>query len=174
VAADAVVVVDAATAAAAAEQPMTDAAIDGETTIRSAGSADLPAIAALLAELRLPLAGVEEHLGGFLVAERGGRLIGCAGIERHGDSALLRSVAVASPERGRGLGARLVAACLGRAREDGLRTISLLTETAESFFPRFGFVPIARAELPPALGASQELQGACPESARAMTLALSP
>jgi amino-acid N-acetyltransferase len=156
---------------AAAENDMTKAAIDG-ATIRPARPSDLPSIAALLLGARPPIAGVQDHLDGFLVAERQGRLIGCAGIERHGQAALLRSVAVAAEERGRGLGARLVVACLERAREAAVSSVSLLTETAESFFPRFGFVPVDRLELPRALADSEELRGACPESARAQMLEL--
>ena len=151
---------------------MTGAATDEATTIRPAGPDDLPSIAALLSEARLPSAGVQHHLSGFLVAERGGRVIACAGLELHGEAALLRSVAVASRARGLGLGARLVAACLDRAREAAVASISLLTETADSFFLRFGFAPVARTELPRSLAASEELRGACPDSARAMMLEL--
>ncbi|MBV9947898.1 MAG: GNAT family N-acetyltransferase, partial [Myxococcales bacterium] len=44
----------------------------------------------------------------------------------------------------------------------------LLTTTADSFFPRFGFQHIAREDVPPELRASRELQGACPASAIVM------
>jgi amino-acid N-acetyltransferase len=159
-------------AAAVAENTMANAAIDGETTIRSAGLADLPSIATLLSEMGLPTAGVRDHLTGFLVAERAGRVIGCAGLERYDDVALLRSVAVTTAERGRGLGVRLVEACLDRAREAALVSVSVLTETADSFFPRFGFARVTRAELPRPLAASEELRGACPDSAHAMMLEL--
>ncbi len=44
----------------------------------------------------------------------------------------------------------------------------LLTTTAEDWFPRFGFVRIARDAVPAALHASAELRGACPASAAVM------
>jgi amino-acid N-acetyltransferase len=142
------------------------------TSLRAARPQDLPAITALLTRVRLPLAGVDEHIGAFVVAERDGEVVGCAGLERYGAAALLRSVAVAPAARGAGLGARLTRACLDAAQTDRVEKVALLTETAEGFFPRFGFVPIPRTAVPEALQASAELRGACPASARAMLLNL--
>jgi amino-acid N-acetyltransferase len=45
--------------------------------------------------------------------------------------------------------------------------VALLTETAAGWFPRFGFHPVDRAALDPALAASAELAGACPATAQA-------
>ena len=53
-----------------------------------------------------------------------------------------------------------------------LAELYLLTTTAEGFFPRLGWEPVARAELPAELAGSQELRGACPASAAAMRLRL--
>jgi amino-acid N-acetyltransferase len=71
-------------------------------------------------------------------------------------------------ERGTGLGQRLTRAALELARGRGVSNIYLLTTTAGQFFPRFGFVPIPRSELDPALQQSEESRGACPASALAM------
>jgi amino-acid N-acetyltransferase len=46
--------------------------------------------------------------------------------------------------------------------------VALLTETADGWFPRFGFRPVPREALPAALSASAELRGACPATARAL------
>ncbi|HJU73587.1 MAG TPA: arsenic resistance N-acetyltransferase ArsN2 [Gemmatimonadaceae bacterium] len=143
------------------------------TTIRSARASDLQAVTTLLQEAKLPIAGVEAHLRDFLVAEDESSIVGCAGLERYGDAALLRSVAVTPALRGTGLGQRLTAACLDMARTSGIATVVLLTETAEKFFPRFGFTVVPRTQLPQAVQASEEFRGACPDSARAMMLALS-
>lgn len=126
----------------------------------------LPEVLALLRESDLPLAGVEEHFGSFLVARsEEGTLAGCVGLERYGDVGLLRSLAVAAPARGTGLGASLVERLLELARSNGITTLYLLTTTAESYFPRFGFERIAREESNPKLEDSAELRGACPASA---------
>jgi amino-acid N-acetyltransferase len=78
---------------------------------------------------------------------------------------LLRSVAVRAEQRGRGVGAELVRAALAAAGPR--RPVALLTETGAGWFPRFGFRPVERAALDPALAASAELAGACPATARA-------
>ncbi|GGO33791.1 arsenic resistance N-acetyltransferase ArsN2 [Deinococcus humi] len=138
---------------------------------RHAVSSDLPAIVRLLTALGLPTAGVEEHLGGVLLAEDGG-LLGLAGLERHGTVGLLRSVAVTPSARGQGVAAQLVDAVLDTARAQGVEAIYLLTTTAGTYFPRFGFTPVPRSAAPAALLASREFQDACPQSASLMSLVL--
>ena len=143
-------------------------------TMRRATRHDWPKIAALLATADLPLAGADEHLPDFFLAFREDLLVGTAGLERYGDTALLRSVAVASTERGQGLGQALVRQALAHAASLGLRQVVLLTTTAADFFPRFGFEPINRAEVPLAVQASVEFQEACPASAAVLSLVLEP
>lgn len=139
-----------------------------DAPIEPARAEDLPAILALLDQHRLPHAAIERHLADVLVARDGERVIGCAAVERYGAAGLLRSVAVDGPRRGAGLGGRLTAAALAHARAHGVGTVYLLTETAAEFFPRFGFRPIARDAIAPAVRASPELTGACPDTAVAM------
>jgi amino-acid N-acetyltransferase len=142
--------------------------------IAAARLTDLPALHALLDYCRLPTAGVDSHLDTMLVAREGQHLVGSAGLECYGTIALLRSVAVAPHLRGRRLGERLVLAALDLARERGIEYIYLLTETAQQFFPRFGFMPIPRDEVPAALHSSVEWTTACPASAQAMVVRLAP
>jgi len=140
---------------------------------RTAQPDDWPTIAGLLQNAGLPLDGAQAHLSGFTLAVRAGQLAGCAALERYGSTALLRSVAVAEAERGRGLGQALVRNLLEQARQEGLRQIVLLTETAGDFFPRFGFRAINRADVPAPLLASAEFQtNCCPLSATVMQLDL--
>lgn len=134
---------------------------------------DLPEILTLLEASRLPVAGIQEHLGSALVARENGKLVGCAAVEIYGSAGLLRSVAISEEQRGEGLGQRLTKAALELARKRGVRNIYLLTTTASHFFPQFGFTAIPRAELDPALEQSEELRGACPASAIAMRASLS-
>ena len=134
---------------------------------------DLPDILALLRQSALPAAGIEQHLDATLVARDGAKLVGCAAVEIYGSVGLLRSVAVASAQRGAGLGQELTLAALDLARRRGVGTIYLLTTTAGQFFPRFGFAAIPRSEMDPALQKSEELRGACPASAVAMRASLS-
>ena len=101
-------------------------------TIRLAEPADEPAIDALLVESSLPLDGVHEALGCFVVAEEHGQIVGVAGIEGcgRGEHALLRSVAVAPSWQGRGLGRVLVTRAVAEAEARGAQALYLLTTTA--------------------------------------------
>ncbi len=140
--------------------------------MRVATAADLPAILELLSLAALPHAGVEDHLEQFILEFAHGRLVACAGLELHGAAALLRSVAVSADQRSSGIGARLVKAQLEMARDLKATSVSLLTTTAETYFPRFGFEIVSRSTLPPTLNDSLELRGICPDSAIAMHLSL--
>ncbi|MBA2627099.1 MAG: GNAT family N-acetyltransferase, partial [Gemmatimonadales bacterium] len=88
----------------------------------------------------------------------------------YGASGLLRSVAVDPAWRGRGLARKLTAHAIDAARTLGIDDIYLLTTTAEDYFPRLGFEPIAREAVPAGVRESVEFKGACPASAAAMRL----
>jgi len=136
--------------------------------ITPASPADLPAILGLLAASKLPRAGIEDHVASTLVARADSNVVGSAALELYGSAALLRSVAVATRLRGRGLGAALTVAALDLARRSGVRTVYLLTETAGRFFPKFGFAAITRAQVDPVVLESPEFTTACPKSALVM------
>jgi amino-acid N-acetyltransferase len=136
--------------------------------ISPATPADLPAIFELLERSALPRDGLDAHVATTLVARDANGVVGTAALELYGTAALLRSVAVAAEQRGRGLGAALTATALDLARRRGVRTVYLLTETAAGFFPRFGFQPIPRPAVDPAVLGSAEFTTACPASALVM------
>lgn len=141
--------------------------------VEASAREDLPGVLALLESASLPSAGVEEHFGEFLVArDGGGDVLGCIGAEVYGSVGLLRSLAVSEKARSAGIGRLLVEALLERSRERGLAALYLLTTTAEGYFPRFGFAVLRRDEADPRLAASEELRGACPDTAVLMRLAL--
>jgi amino-acid N-acetyltransferase len=137
----------------------------GAVRVRPARPADYPAVAGLLGAAGLPTAGLSPSLADFLVAEAGDGITGAVGLEVYGTAALLRSAVVGAAAQGRGAGTALVVALLEHARARGVRDVYLLTNTAEEWFPRFGFARIRRDVVPDALHASAEFQGACPDSA---------
>lgn len=143
-----------------------------EATIRPAGASDFPAIVALLEDAALPTDGIDGPGTDLLVAELDGRIVGLAGLERYGETALLRSVAVARAARGRGLGALLSTRMLEAAALAGARAVYLLTTTAESCFPRLGFRTVGREAVPAPVRESVEFTTACPSTATAMVLEL--
>ena len=138
--------------------------------MQAATATDLPAVLELLAANKLPLAGVKDHLEHFWLEFANENLIGCAGLEVHDRAGLLRSIAVDTNHRSQGLGKKLVQAVLEHANANHLSSISLLTETAQDYFPQFGFQISTRDALPKSLHASAEFRGACPDAAIAMTL----
>jgi len=136
--------------------------------IDAAQETDLPAILALLEKSGLPQDGLSDYMATTLVAREDHTIVGSAALELYGTVALLRSVAVADPLRGQGLGQQLTKEALKLAEQHGVTLVYLLTETASGFFPRFGFRPIPRSEVAPAIHFSTEWTTACPETAQAM------
>jgi amino-acid N-acetyltransferase len=130
-------------------------------TIERATADDLPAVEALLGTVGLPLDEIAGAFDSGVVARDGGRVVGCAAVELYGPAALVRSVAVDPDARGAGLGTALVVAVEALARDAGAREAYLLTETAEGWFPRFGYERVPRAEAEPAIGCSVEFTSAC-------------
>jgi amino-acid N-acetyltransferase len=138
------------------------------TVVRPATAADHGEVVALLEAAELPVAGVTPALPEYFVAEAGGRIVGAIGLETYGPDALLRSAVVDPAARGAGVGVALVERVLDRARERGLRSVYLLTTTAERYFPRFGFDRISREEVSDGVRTSLEFREACPASAVVM------
>jgi amino-acid N-acetyltransferase len=82
---------------------------------------------------------LENLLGTGFVAEADGRIVGFAALEVYSRKlAELRSLAVAEEWQGRGIGRRLVEACLNLARERRVFEVMTIT-SADEFFRRCGF-----------------------------------
>ena len=125
--------------------------------IRASG-ADLGDVLKLLSAVELPHDGVSDYFADFFVMrEANGSLLACGGLERHGELALLRSVAVRPDSHRGGLGAQIATAILDEAARNNVRTVVLFTTTARDFFARqFGFVETTRSEFEPRLKSSPE------------------
>ena len=136
--------------------------------IERASDADGPSIVQLLRDAALPIDGVVEHLKTAFIARDGAAIVGCAALEVYPDGALLRSVVVAPAARGHGLGQRLTGAAITLAQSLRVPVVYLLTTTAESYFPRFGFVRMTREQVPTGVQQSLEFRSACPASAVVM------
>ena len=137
-------------------------------TIDPAEQGDLAAVRQLLEAQHLPLDGVDAQLQTMVVARDGSGVVGAAAVELYADGALLRSVVVSPAVQGQGVGHRLTEAALNIATRRGVRNAFLLTTTAERFFPKLGFEPISREDVPESVQASVEFQSACPASATVM------
>ena len=141
--------------------------------MRAPTSAEWPEVLALVERAGLPTVDIgEASRPRFLVETDGGAVVGCVGVERHGAAGLLRSLAVAAPARGAGLGGRLVDAAVEAARAEGIAEVVLLTATAAPFFAARGWREVDRAAVPEAVRRSGQFAGGCavcPASATCMT-----
>lgn len=144
----------------------------GVPVFRSAALTDAEVVEALLMSQALPTAGVAEMFAAdptqFLLALDGNAVIAVVGVEACGEHALLRSVAVRRDWQQRGLGQALVTRAVTQAESRGITALYLLTMTAAHYFPRFGFTPVSREEVPVAIASTVEFTSACPASAIAM------
>jgi len=146
-----------------------------ELRFRRAAKADLRAVEAFLAATERPVGGVADQLERFWLAVHGNQIVGCAGLEKYGAIALLRSVAVLPERRNQGIGKALISHIMQDAMSANLTDLYLLTTHADRYFAGFGFRALLnRSAAPNALLASAEFQGACPESATLMRLSLAP
>ena len=97
--------------------------------------------------------------------EENGATVGAVGVELYGKTGLLRSLVVHPSYRGRGLGKQLTSEIETYARGLGVKTLFLLTMTAADFFPRLGYQPILRSDVPQSIAETFEFKSACPVSA---------
>ncbi|WP_366518059.1 arsenic resistance N-acetyltransferase ArsN2 [Nevskia soli] len=140
-----------------------------------ARAADEADIRRLLEASGLPTADVTplllEH---FLVLREGASLLAVVGLEPAGDTALLRSLAVADSLRGGGIGRRMVRAAEDLARERGIRSLYLLTTTAHHYFAALGYQHAPRDQAPVSIRETAQFSSLCPSSSFFMVKALAP
>ena len=104
----------------------------------------------------------------FLVALSEGKTVGCVAIEIYGNAGILRSLAVNSDFRVKGIGQKLVAEAETWSRDNGLKNLYLLTTTAAGFFPKIGWHNNERTLVPESIAASSEFSSICPSTAVCM------
>jgi amino-acid N-acetyltransferase len=127
----------------------------------------------LLATCKLPTADLgAENLEHFFGCGEEGKPNGVIGVELHGKSGLLRSLAVAETARGRGCGKRLVKEAEQYAASHGVQSLYLLTTTAAAFFAALGYVKVDRAQVPQAIRDTEEFSSLCPSSSVLMVKTL--
>lgn len=94
------------------------------------------------------MADIYENLQSFIVAELGGKVVGCCALQIiWSDLAEIKSLAVAEPHKGAGTGNALVTAAIEQAAAIGLPDVFALTLNP-AFFEKMGFKIIPNASLP--------------------------
>lgn len=123
----------------------------------------------LLKSVGLPVSDLRESPSLQLFGLRvDGHVIGVVGVERYGEVALLRSLAVDAAHRASGHGQALVRHAECWAAQQGVTTCYLLTTTAADFFARLGYEVSSRAEAPAAIAGTSQFSGLCPASSTFM------
>ncbi|MGG1311867.1 MULTISPECIES: N-acetyltransferase [Cohnella] len=91
---------------------------------------------------------LHRHIDSFIVAEEGGRLIGCGSLFRLGaDLVEIRSLGMAEGYKGQGLGTRIVNALLDEARAIKVPKVMALTYAVD-FFVKNGFTVVEKEIFP--------------------------
>lgn len=127
---------------------------------------DLGAIRLLLDSASLPHQDLTEALlRHFLVARMDSRIVGVVGLERCQEVALLRSLVVAKEQSCFGIGRQLVDAAEKLAADMNIKSIYLLTTTADRFFESLSFRRLRRDLAPPAIKNSHQFASLCPVTA---------
>ena len=86
----------------------------------------------------------------------------------HGSDGLLRSLAVDAEAQGQGCGSSLYNQLEKHSKSIGIKTLYLLTETAEEYFERKGFKSIPRELASYSIKQTKKFSGLCPNSATLM------
>jgi len=132
--------------------------------IRQLGSTEEARLRALLEASGLPVSDLDEARPVLFGTVDDSGLVGVVGVEIHGHSGLLRSLAVRVEARGTGLGGALVDVAEQFARARGIGYLYLLTDTAEKFFARRGYRRVERAAAPPEISGTSEFTSLCPST----------
>ena len=136
--------------------------------IRATTERDYTQVCSLLQSESLPTIDLENDLPHFFVKTVGEEIVGSIGMERYGQSALLRSMIVSPAFRNKGIAADLVYQLTGYAKGQGVKKLFLITNTAEVYFEKLGFIRVARETVEKDVLRSGEFNGLCPASSAIM------
>jgi len=120
-------------------------------------------VISLLKENELPTSDIDESKILFALT-KGSYVIGTGGLEFFDDCALLRSLSVRPGWQGRGLGKIITRQLEQVCREKGVADVYLLTETAQGFFNKEGYLAINRADAPLAIKKCSQFITVCASS----------
>ena len=129
-------------------------------------------IVKLLLANKLPVADIEHSSIQFIVARLEGELVGCIGLEHYGKHVLLRSFAVRKEYQGQAVGQNLLNEFICKCANLDVKTIHLLTTTAQGFFGNRKFVVTDRKDAPGVIQRTTEFSHLCPSSSIYMTYSI--
>jgi amino-acid N-acetyltransferase len=125
-------------------------------------------VARLLATTGLPVEDLDRDVVNLYAVVDDGHLVGAGGLEPHGTAGLVRSLVVAEPHRGLGLGTTLADGLEEVARTDGIETTYLLSTSAAGFFRGRGYREVDRDVVPARIRETPQFVEHCPDTATCM------
>lgn len=144
-----------------------------KTIYREARESDFQRIRKLLESCGLPSLDVDGRKQKMFIAESDGRLVAVGGIEKYGDVALVRSIAVAPEYRKNGMASNIYHLIEEYAHDSEVVALYLMTESAGGFFQKHGFKEQERKRVPGLIKQTDQYSRLCPSSATVMFKALS-
>ncbi|HLK29981.1 MAG TPA: arsenic resistance N-acetyltransferase ArsN2 [Puia sp.] len=142
------------------------------TVFRQASDDELEDIKKLLQQSDLPVEDISSDKVEFIVAIDSENIVGCIGIESYGTDGLLRSFAVAENFRSNNIGNELLQHLIMYSEQKNIKTLHLLTTTAEKYFLKKSFAIHNRNEAPQTIKQTTEFSEICPSSSVYMQLQL--
>lgn len=134
--------------------------------------ADLGGLRDALAASGLPVADLAEPGRALFRFDDDAGFVGYGGLEGQEADRLLRSLLVVADRRGDGLGRVMLALLEAEARELGVASLHLLTNSAAPFFAANGYAVADRGAAPASIASSREFTALCPPSAAYLVKAL--
>ncbi|ULQ51814.1 arsenic resistance N-acetyltransferase ArsN2 [Flavihumibacter fluvii] len=146
--------------------------MDEELFIEPAAAEDFSSVCALLESEQLPISDLRKDMKHFFLAIIGETTVGAIGLDPYGSAGLLRSMIVLPGYRHMGIAAYLVETLETHAKQQAIKELFLITNTAEGFFTKMGFNKISKDQLPVTVASSAEFNGLCPASSSIMKKAM--
>ena len=136
--------------------------------IRKATDADLADIIRLLNTNKLPTQDISNSSIQLFTARYNDKTIGVIGIEIYDKTGLLRSLAVQDSFKKLKVGTKLINKLFDQIKQNNIKDVYLLTETAEDYFTRFNFDIVDRSNVPDIIMKTSEYKDICSDSAVVM------
>ena len=137
-------------------------------TIQPARPEQLPDLVQLLTKNQLPAEDLPAGLPNFWLALEEGKVVGSVGFEAHDTVALLRSLSVEETHRNQAVARQLCDRAFDEAKKQAIKSVYLITTTADRYFQRLGFTVVDRSTVPDAITKTSQFSSLCPASATVM------
>jgi len=138
--------------------------------IRPAGRSELEGVRELLKSRGLPHERFEKRLSHLFIAQSGGDLAGCVGLEDHGGIGLVRILAVHPDYEDEEIDRQLIEHIIDYARLSNMRELYAFADALHPYLEEVGFKQIGPDQLPPQIRDLPDFDQLCPEGSVCLKL----